>query len=112
MKNIFKNALLSTVVFGMAIASGFAMDNNPPSEPVKKVVETETMQTVVNYGYIDANNDCVFYMVEPENPTCSTVESIAACTVTVGFNTYHLRLVTKDPITNEWNCGALLYEIL
>ena len=117
MKNIFKNALLSTVVFGMAIASGFAMDNNPPAEPVKKVVETEVVTEeapeviIPGVAYMDALGNCVGYYMGPLPPNCSTTVTLNPCTQIIGGIVRHLRQATFDTNTNKWTCGALLYRI-
>ncbi|SFJ19795.1 hypothetical protein [Myroides guanonis] len=115
MKNIFKNTLLSTVVFGMAIASGFAMDNNPPTEPVKKVVEIEVVteeapETLqMGFGYVDSLGNCVQY-TGPLPSDCTIDQTADQCTVTVGGIIRHLYIAVKNPITNVWSCITPLYK--
>lgn len=117
MKNIFKNALLSTVVFGVAIASGFAMDNNPPTEPVKKVVETEAVNReapeaiIAGVAYMDALGNCVGYSIGPLPQDCTPIITENACTVFIAGAIRHLRQATFDTNTGKWTCGNLLYKI-
>ena len=115
MKNIFKNALMSTVVFGMAIASGFAMDNNPPIEPVKKVIETEVvteessevLQT--GYAYMDSSGDCIQFLGTPPLD-CTPIVSVIACTVNVGGSSKHLYEASFNTELNKWECVRPLFK--
>ncbi len=117
MKNIFKNTLLSTVVFGIAIASGFAMDNNPPTEPVKKILETEIVTeeaptTILDgVAYMDGEN-CVGVSTEPLPPGCSTTGNGPACTAFISGLNRHLYKATYDNVTKEWICINPLFEEL
>lgn len=117
MVNIFKKALLSTVVFGMAIASGFAMDNNPPNEPIKKVLETEVVteeapeQATPIMAYRDALGNCVLVYTGIAPTGCSEISGTIACTSFIAGATRHLRELVFDNDTEEWTCGALLYKI-
>lgn len=117
MKNIFKNALLSTVVFGMAIASGFAMGNNPPAEPVKKVVEIEVVTEeapeviIPGVAYMDALGNCVGYSLGALPPGCTTIVFTTRCTANIGGVLRDLHEATFNTNTNKWTCGLPLYEM-
>ncbi len=102
-------AMLTLVVFGMAIVSGFAMDTNPPTEPVKVVVETEVAIADFGYGYQNDLGECILLEegILPSN--CSILNTGIACMDVINGVPYHLREFTKNPNTNQWECENFLY---
>lgn len=110
MKTFVNKAMLTLLVFGFAIISSFAMDNNPPTEPVKKaVVETEVaeeapQQALMGYGYYNhITKECLLF----EGPTpedCLITNSGPQCTVNIGLNTFLMFLVTRPNTSSPWTC--------
>ena len=106
----------------MMIGSGFAMDNNPPTEPVKGIVETEAVEEVPQqsqpkhlglYAYKDSFDNCIGI------PSVDLPAGTMNCTVTITINrcTVDIMGVERDlfvgfynETTNTWTCGLPLYE--
>ncbi|SFJ23352.1 hypothetical protein [Myroides guanonis] len=116
MKHLFK-FIVALGVFTMTIGSGFAMDNNPPAEPVKTTVEMEVaeeapQQVLVGYGFKDAFGNCFFLM--PGNPPtgCSVNNPGPACTITIGGVAYPLHQFTRATAISPWICGDLIRQPL
>ena len=120
LKNFKKMKKLKTViaalgVFAMTIGSGFAMDINPPTEPIKGIVETEFVeeapqQALMGYGYKDGIGNCIL-ISEGAPPTgCSIMNSGPQCTITIGTNIYNLYLFVRATTSHPWNCVVPLRE--
>lgn len=107
-KNLHK-VIVAVAVFAMTIGSGFAMDNNPPTEPVKAIVETEVVeeapqQVLMGYGYKDAFGNCVFHDQLPPPTDCSIMNDGPQCTINIGGDNYLLFLVTRASTSSPWIC--------
>ena len=109
MKNIFKFiAILG--IFAMTTGSGFAMGNNPPTEPVKLNVETEVaeeapQQVLSGYGYYNhITDECLFLSATPIGD-CLISNPGPQCTVNVGIDTFLMFEVSRASINDPWACG-------
>ena len=109
MKHLFK-FIVALGVFTMMIGSGFAMDNNPPTEPVKKaVVETEAVeeapqQVLMGYGYYNhITKECVFDSAVPPID-CSITNTGLQCTINIGGINYLMFLVVRTSVSDPWVC--------
>ncbi len=107
-KNLHK-VIVAVAVFAMTIGSGFAMETNPPTEPVKAIVETDVIdevpqQVLSGYGYYNSDTEeCHFLSVEAPID-CSILNSGSICTVNIGLNTYLMFLVTRPNTSSPWTC--------
>ena len=111
-----KNIIVALGVFTMMIGSGFAMDNNPPTEPVKVVFETEVVADAPmqapytgKIAYMDSSFNCI----EVENFNhCTTVNTGIECQISISGQLYYLYTYVENPITNVWECKDPLYALL
>lgn len=117
MKNISK-IIAVLGIFAMTIGNGFAMDNNPPTEPVKVTVETEVVeeapqQVLMGYGYYNHDTDeCVFLSVLPPSEDCSILNDGPICTINVAGVDYLMFVVTRPNTSSPWNCTIPLKKPL
>ncbi|SFJ39668.1 hypothetical protein [Myroides guanonis] len=106
--NKIKNIIVALGVFTMMIVSGFAMDTNPPTEPVKVVIETEVVeeapqQVLMGYGYKDGSGNCVFHSaVPPQN--CSIMNNGDICTIEIDEILYPMYFMTRPSTSSPWIC--------
>ena len=103
--------MLTLVVFGLAIVSSFAMETDPPAEPVKTTVETEVVEDVqpsINYGYIDASNNCVHVGTLDPLSDCLPTNFGPKCTEVIDGLNRDLYRMHFDGVNNVWICGDLL----
>ena len=115
-KNVHK-VIAAVAVFAMTIGSGFAMDTNPPSEPVKVVVETEVVETNLQtptaytgrVGYIDIFNNHVEILPSPTH--CSLDNDYPECKMLIGGTLVQLYTFEFDLITLQWKCTQVLYRL-
>lgn len=116
-KNLHK-VIVAVAVFAMTIGSGFAMEINPPTEPVKAIVETEAVeeapqQVLMGYGYYNhITGDCVFLGPLPEPEDCSVMNFGPKCTIEIDEVFYDLYLVSRTSTSNPWTCILLLRKPL
>lgn len=95
----------------MTIGSSFAMDTNPPTEPVKTTVETEVVeeaQPLINYGYKDALGNCVLITTGSLEGDCLPTNPGLKCTDLIGGVNRDLYEMHFDNNTNKWVCGVPL----
>ena len=112
---ILKTVIAAVAVFAMTIGSGFAMDNNPPAEPVKGIVETEAdapMQTpyVGPVCYDDAFGNKVI-ILNPPSMHCTVTITDERCTIEIDGILKPLYSAFYDNTTNTWLCLLPLYKI-
>ena len=102
--------MLTLVVFGLAIVSSFAMETDPPTEPVKTTVEIEVVEDIqsplVGYGYYDSVLDeCVFLAPGTPGVNCLPTNTGVICIDTANRDLYFMSRATEhDP----WVCGKVL----
>lgn len=104
--------MLTLVVFGLAIVSSFAMETDPPTEPVKTTVEAEVVINDLEqppvleegYGYKDALGNCNFLAAGAPGPDCSYMNSGDICTEKIGSTDYDLVLFTRVSPLHPWIC--------
>lgn len=117
MKNILK-VIVALGVFTMTIGSSFAMDTNPPTEPVKTTAETEVVINDLEqppvleegYGYKDNSGNCFYLGATPPLTDCHPENTGIICsTYVVEFgdirDLYHM---SRDNENSPWICGDLL----
>ena len=113
--NKFKKFIVALGVFTMMIGSGFAMDNNPPTEPVKAIVDTEAVEEApqqTQYMGLVAYKDAFGNCINIPNPMhCTTTVGGPRCTIKIAGIDYDLFTAVQDPLTLEWSCNEPLYEI-
>lgn len=108
--NKIKKIIVALGVFTMMIGSGFAMDNNPPAEPVKKaVVETEVLeeapqQIQMGYGYKDGSGNCVFIAFGTPPTGCSIMNNGDICTEFRDGAARNLYLFVRESPSHSWVC--------
>lgn len=116
MKNL-KTVIAAVAVFAMTIGSGFAMDNNPPVEPVKGIVETvaeapQQTQPVHSgpFYYEDASGNPVL-LSAPLPTNCTLAVTINDCMWNVGGNLVRLyAAIYFDMFELRWKVIFPLYE--
>ena len=115
--NKIRNIIVALGVFAMMIGSGFAMDTNPPTEPVKTTVETEVVTdnlektTFLNegYGYYDdVLEKCVLLSEGTLGPDCSTVNPGTICTEDINNIPHTLYFMSRISANDPWICGLPL----
>lgn len=116
MKNILK-VIVALGVFTMTIGSSFAMDTNPPTEPVKTTVETEvakeTQPTILSgLAYKDDFGNCVWHMQTSIPDGCSKINSGVECLETISGVVRHLFSAELDTSTNTVTCIDPLFKVL
>ena len=108
MKNFLNKAMLTLVVFGLAIVSSFAMETDPPTEPVKTTVEMEITEDVqpplVGYGYKISPTQCVFLGVTPPSPDCHQDNNGDICIEDIGDTPQVLYYMSRATSTSPWVC--------
>ena len=105
--------MLTLVVFGLAIVSSFAMETDPPTEPVKTTVETEVIEEVqplISYGYIDASSNCVYLGILPSSSDCLPSNNGDVCTEIIDLLSRDLYEMHFNNVTQKWNCGEILQK--
>lgn len=119
MKNILK-VIVALGVFTMTIGSSFAMDTNPPTEPVKTTVETEVVTNNMEqptpfkegYGYKDALGNCVLITEGSPGTDCSINNFGVICTESVLGVNQNLYYMSRPTEHDNWICGNLLQKPL
>ena len=115
--NKIKKFIVTLGVFTMMIGSGFAMDINPPAEPIKVAVETEVVETNLQtptaytgrIGYIDIFNNHVEILPSPTH--CSLDKVYPECKMLIGGALVQLYTFELDLITLQWRCTQVLYRL-
>ena len=118
MKSFLNKAMLTLVVFGLAIVSSFAMETDPPTEPVKTTVETEVVTDNLEkttfleegYGYKDASDNCILISEGSPEINCSPTNLGNICEeIPDGEDEPHtLYFMSRDTPPSPWVCGAVL----
>ncbi|SFJ88884.1 hypothetical protein [Myroides guanonis] len=114
---VLKTVIAAVAVFAMTIGSGFAMDINPPAEPVKRIVETvaeapQQMQPVHTgpFYYEDASGNAV-QLSAPLPTNCTLAVTSIDCIWNVGGNLVRLyAAIYFDMFELRWKVIFPLYE--
>lgn len=107
--NKIRNIIVALGVIAMMIGSGFAMDTNPPTEPVKTTVEIkvedDVQSSLVGYGYKDLFGNCVHQ---------GTLESLSNCLpsntgdICIDTSNRDLYFMSRETEHDDWVCGLPL----